>query len=253
MAIPVRETIPTYRENYSIQVTDDGSKTLLRNDTGDAFHSGCGAISETRHVYVESSGVQVRLTERMATDVLEMGLGTAMAMLMTVDCALRNAAKLHYVALELDWLSVEMFRLLEPGRWGLSRELVMDYERFRSSCHPPCSPQQARYAWTPNDQILVEVHVGDARSWSPDPEQQFDAIYFDPFAPESVPELWTAEFLSQMRRLTRVDGRLTTYSCSRRVRDAMEMAGFKCNRIPGPPGGKREILVATPAQESGSV
>jgi len=49
-----------------------------------------------------------------------------------------------------------------------------------------------------------------------------------------------------MRRIIAAEGSLTTYSCSRVVRDAMAMSGWHAARVAGPPGGKRDVLIARP-------
>lgn len=242
MPIPDRKTLPTGSSLYTIQITDDGSRTLIRNDSGNAFHSGCGAISETRHVYLKSSGVAARLRDGLSTTVLEIGLGTGMAMMMTVDLAARHDTSLHYVALETQWLSAGLIRMLEPESWVDDSSVVENYLLFRDSIAAPTTDKE--YRWKVSDQIAVEIGLADVNEWEPESTQAFDAIYFDPFAPESAPKLWEVPCLTKMRRLLKPGGMLSTYSCSRKVRDAMEEAGFQCRRIPGPVGGKREILVA---------
>ncbi len=48
-----------------------------------------------------------------------------------------------------------------------------------------------------------------------------------------------------MHRALRTGGKLDSYCVNRRVRDDLALAGFEVDRVPGPPGGKREVLVAT--------
>ena len=243
MPIPSRETYGTDRQDLLVQITDDGSRTLLRQGTEDAFHSGCGAKSETRHVYLESTGVLDRLKAGESTSVLEVGLGTSMAMLMTVDVAIRNGTPLFYLALEKDWISSETLGFLRPNDWVEQTWLVESYLSFRESL--PRHPSRGSYLWEVDQDRVVRVEIGDAISWRPLESILFDAIYFDPFCPESAPEFWTSEYLSLMRRLVRSSGRIATYSCSRPVRDAFGAAGWVVERIPGPPDGKREILRAS--------
>jgi tRNA U34 5-methylaminomethyl-2-thiouridine-forming methyltransferase MnmC len=40
---------------------------------------------------------------------------------------------------------------------------------------------------------------------------------------------------------------LVSYCVNGQVRRALEQAGFKVMRLPGPPGGKREVLAAARA------
>lgn len=245
MPIPVRATYPTDRDDLIVQVTDDGSLTLVRTGSNDAFHSGCGAVTETQHVYLSGSGVVSRLAEQRSTSVLEIGLGTSMAMLMTVDAALTNDAPLEYVAIDTEWIGAATLECLKPRDWVRQPDLVDDYLDFRSGL-PDVVPH-GNYRWRIDRNRLITIVVTDVRDWNLRVSHRFDAIYYDPFCPESAPDLWTTASMKAMRKLIRDDGKLATYSCSRPVRTALEQAGWDVARVPGPKGGKREVIVASPS------
>ena len=247
MPIPIRPIWPTDRGDLLIQQTDDGSCTLLKSGTNDAFHSGCGAVSETRHVYLQNSGVAKRISRDTATNVLEVGLGTAMAMLMTLDLAGRFDCELRYTAVELDWLPVSVFENLRAEDWIEETDLIDAYIRFRSQF--PTTVSTGVYQWQVDRRRSVNIHVADFEGWSFGLGVPIHAIYFDPFCPESSPELWTEERFRLLRRLVSDDALLTTYSCSRLVRDRLQSAGWVPKRVPGPSNGKREVLVAIPSSE----
>ncbi|GIW97921.1 MAG: hypothetical protein KatS3mg111_1254 [Pirellulaceae bacterium] len=78
------------------------------------------------------------------------------------------------------------------------------------------------------------------------PSELFDGIYFDPFSPDKNPDVWTTDVLRAMRRLVTSTGRLTSYCVRRTVRDALRDVGFSPQCVPGPPGGKRQVLLAIP-------
>ena len=73
----------------------------------------------------------------------------------------------------------------------------------------------------------------------------FDVVYFDAFAPEKQPEMWTPELFQAIYRHMAPGGILTTYCAKGVVRRLLQATGFHVERLPGPPGGKREILRAT--------
>jgi hypothetical protein len=55
----------------------------------------------------------------------------------------------------------------------------------------------------------------------------FDLIFFDPFSPESNPDLWTVGFLRGIRSRTLYDGAmLATYSAATPTRVSLLLAGF---------------------------
>lgn len=73
----------------------------------------------------------------------------------------------------------------------------------------------------------------------------YDIIYFDAFAPEKQPEMWSQTLFNNLYEVLNDDGILTTYCAKGVVRRMLQEAGFIVERLPGPPGGKREILRGT--------
>ena len=73
----------------------------------------------------------------------------------------------------------------------------------------------------------------------------YDIIYFDAFAPEKQPEMWEQSLFDTLYKVLNEGGILTTYCAKGVVRRMLQTAGFTVERLPGPPGGKREILRAT--------
>ena len=76
-------------------------------------------------------------------------------------------------------------------------------------------------------------------------EKWYDIIYFDAFAPEKQPEMWERSLFDNLYQVLNDGGILTTYCAKGVVRRMLQAAGFTVERLPGPPGGKREILRAT--------
>ena len=77
------------------------------------------------------------------------------------------------------------------------------------------------------------------------PLPEADVVYFDAFSPEKQPELWSEALFCRLRQALRPGAVLTTYCAKGEVRRRLQRAGFLVERLPGPPGGKREILRAT--------
>ncbi len=148
---------------------------------------------------------------------------------------------------------------------------LTEFEALPKLCEAFCG-QVARWQQTPQalassaagelmtacvgDYVELRLWLGDARDWSPPTAalavqaadkpclDSFDAIYFDPFSPESNPELWTAEVFEVAARGLRPGGLLTSYCVKSAVRKALHQCGLQVDKMAGPVGGKREVLVA---------
>lgn len=59
--------------------------------------------------------------------------------------------------------------------------------------------------------------------------------------------MWSQPLFETLFRQTNRGGILTTYCAKGVVRRMLQSAGFTVERLPGPPGGKREILRAVKA------
>ncbi len=239
---PQRETFSIHDANLLIQVTDDQSRTLIRRDSEVAYHSGSGAASETTHVYLGNSAVANRLQTGQPTSVLEIGFGTGLGMLMTLDAAVTAGTPLRYESIEYELLSSKVLSQLQLGRFLRKPQLVDAFFEWFDSLGPTVPP--GRHRWQPNDRQTLWLTHGDARTIDFSTIEPVDAIYFDPFAPSENPDLWKPDFLKKLRGRLNTDGRLVTYAVSREVRDSFAQAGFEVQRVPGPPAGKREVLIA---------
>lgn len=245
---PQRATIAIPGHDLLVQITDDQSRTLVFPDSGVAYHSASGAVAETRHVYLENSGVGSRLFAGQSTSVLEIGLGTGLAMLMTVDAAIQSGTPLRFESAEYRVLSRDLLSGLQLEQHVSTPGLVESFLDLWDSLGDCVAP--GRYRWQPAPSQEVWLHCGDVRSMDFSSTGSVDAIYFDPFAPSKNPEVWRPEFLRTMHSVLSADGRLVTYCVNRQVRESFQASGFMVQRVAGPRGGKREVMIATPVRTS---
>jgi tRNA U34 5-methylaminomethyl-2-thiouridine-forming methyltransferase MnmC len=239
MTIPVRETFDSVDSRWSICITDDGSPTLVDRELGDSMHSGCGALAETEHVYLRNSGISDRLEQRFPSRVLEVGLGTGLGCLLTAMLANRLQTPVDYVALENKLTPVAVVEQLRFDQQGIEPALVDDYCRVIALAGNETVAKGCLGKYG-----LLSIYQSDAVAWDGNGEAAFDAVYFDPYSPSTNPDLWTASVLQRMYNLLSPNGRLVSYCVNRQVRDTLSEVGFHVTRVPGPVGGKREVLVA---------
>ena len=76
------------------------------------------------------------------------------------------------------------------------------------------------------------------------PSTTYDLIYFDAFAPDKQPELWTLEQFENLYQSLNEGGVLVTYSAKGEVKRNLREAGFSIERLAGPPP-KRHVIRAT--------
>jgi tRNA U34 5-methylaminomethyl-2-thiouridine-forming methyltransferase MnmC len=232
-------------------VTADGSKTLLGTAFDEAYGSRHGALTEALHVFLDGSGVRSRLAAGRPTSVLEVGFGTGLNFLVSAATACDHGVHLRYTALERDLPDATTLRDVYVGT-TLPAPLVDDVIAWVDRLGAPPADGTYTLDLAPRGPVALELVIGDARAISerdaparlrvtPPP---FDAIYLDAFSPKTNPELWTQGFLTALADRLAPGGTLVTFSVSGAVRRALLTAGLEVVKLPGPPGGKREMLAA---------
>ncbi len=217
--------------DFSSFLTEDGSRTLRSEQLGEQYHSVHGAVQESVHVFIEAGLRSIKAPE---VAVLEVGLGTGLNALLTLQETSAEDRQVHYTALEPFPLPWEAVRSLEHPKAIGAPQLEAAFERMMT-------PPQGTPVW------ITERFTFTSSSSSVlafESIAQFDVIYFDAFGPPTQPELWTDDVFARMFTALRPGGRLVTYCAKGEVRRSMQRAGFTVERLPGPKG-KREMLRAT--------
>ena len=208
-----------------IEKTDDGSATLFVPELNEHYHSTKGARTESQHIFINMG---LKASDALAPRILEIGFGTGLNAWLTLEEAERSERNIHYTGLELYPLEWQM---IEQLNYVANKEL---FEQLHTT------PWQEAVSITTHFTLLkMEV---DVNKWQT--EESFDLIYFDAFAPEKQPEMWSQELFNRLYVLLNDGGILTTYCAKGVIRRMLQAAGFIVERLPGPPGGKREILRA---------
>ena len=221
-----------------IIITEDGSHTVSIPEWGVTYHSVYGAVRESQHVFIEAGLRQFRSPGYSTLKVFEMGLGTGLNALLALAEAEKTKQSIYYEAVELFPLSVEEINSLNYCRILHRVDLQKTFELLHS-----CDWQK-EIAIHPN--FIFKKLKSDLLHLPPTEfpkSETFEIIFFDAFDPNIQPELWTKEIFDKMFSVLRPGGILVTYSSRAQVRRAMQAAGFRVEKIPGPPR-KREIVRA---------
>lgn len=213
-----------------IEQTEDGSATLYVPELNEHYHSIKGARTESQHIFIDMG---LKASAAPCPHILETGFGTGLNALLTLQEAERTGRPVRYTGIELyplAWTEVEALHYSDDPRLRLLHE----------------APWEEEVCLTPTFRLLKLRR--DLTSWQADdecPPLRCDVVYFDAFAPEKQPALWTPAVFRNLYRCLTPGGILTTYCAKGAVRRLMQDIGFRMERLPGPPGGKREILRAT--------
>ncbi len=214
-----------------VEETADGVATLYIPQMDEHYHSVKGALTEAQHVYIASAFCA---TTQPTVSLLEMGFGTGLNAFLTLLEAEKQGRSVRYTTLELYPLPLDTVMQL-----GYAEAIAPEAAPLFEAIHR-CEWGE-EVAITPYFTLCKQqVDLLDFCS-----DEAIDAIYFDAFAPEKQPELWSEEVFTSLYNQMSSGGVLTTYCAKGEVRRRLQRAGFTVERLAGPPNGKREILRAT--------
>lgn len=214
-----------------IEQTADGSQTLFVPELNEHYHSVKGALTESEHIFIQM-GLKHSSVE--APHVLEIGFGTGLNAFLTLLTADTDQRNIHYTTLEHYPVTPALIEQLTYPEL-ICPERKDDFQALHQA------------AWNTDVQLTpyFTLHKVETDFTSYTFPATYDVIYFDAFAPEKQPEMWTQSLFDTLYQQLNPQGILTTYCAKGAVRRMLQAAGFMVERLPGPPGGKREILRAT--------
>lgn len=215
-----------------IEVTADGSHTLFVPELDEHYHSVNGAIQESLHVFIDAGLKHCRTNE---IHIFEVGFGTGLNAFLTLVANKDLKKTIHYTGIELYPLPTDLIERLNYAQAYTTQEQSL-YNRLHSE------------EWEREVQIASDFYLrkikADMASFDWSAVSGIDLIYFDAFAPDKQSDLWTQDIFDNIYRVANEEAILVTYCAKGTVRRMMQQAGFKVERVPGPPG-KREMLRAS--------
>lgn len=217
----------SYLKKEIIQTTD-GSYTLFVPELDETYHSKHGALQESLHVFIQE-GLQF-CSDKKEVAILEVGFGTGLNALTSLVEIASSKQKIFYTSLEAFPLKWEEVKKLNYMDLVASKEYGIPFELMHSCPWEQFNKITPSFYLRKNKIKLQEVSY----------EGEFDLIYFDAFAPQVQPDLWSEEIFTLMYKSLKPNGVLVTYCAKGAVKRALKTVGFELQSIPGPPG-KREM------------
>lgn len=218
--------LPMQAIHPAIEPTEDGSPTLRHPVFGETYHSLHGAVAEARHVFIAGGLKRCPLPH---VHILEAGFGSGLNAWLTLREAEESGRTVWYTAVEaypvdirtaeaLRYADDPLFGALHRAPWGEPTEIT---PRFRLEKRA-------------EDLVFARM------------DAIFDIIYFDAFAPDTQPELWTEGLFRKLFAQTAPGGALVTYSAKGTVKRALRAAGYEVTRLPGAPGKRHMVRAVRP-------
>ena len=215
-----------------IQITKDGSHTIVSDKFGELYHSHNGSFQEANHIFIQH-GIANKKEKEIV--VFEMGFGSGLNAILSYFFAKENNLKVNYITIEAFPLKNETVQKLNYNDFIKEK----DFELIFNKLH--------QVSWNEKHQIsnffdfykinkkIEDIEVDNMR--------KVDIIYYDAFAPNTQANLWEKEVLTKMYKLLKPKGFLITYCAKGIFKRTLKKIGFKVEALPGPIG-KREITRA---------
>ena len=220
-----------------IQITADGSHTLFIPEMDEHYHSVNGAIQESLHVFIEAG---LHCCCKDVIRVFEVGFGTGLnAFLTLIDCD-DTGKVVEYYSVELYPLDEKIVRALNYGEIISPAHKDLFYALHDAEWNKDVAINKNFTLHKIQADNNADNNVNNNNVNTP---SAIDLIYFDAFAPDKQPEMWTQQVFDRLYERSAQDAILTTYCAKGSVRRMMQAAGYFVERIPGP-AGKREMLRA---------
>jgi tRNA U34 5-methylaminomethyl-2-thiouridine-forming methyltransferase MnmC len=216
-------------------VTADGSHTLAVPELNETYHSTYGAIQESRHIFIDHGlDYWFKTSGSNKVNIFEVGFGTGLNALLSVEYAKNHQKSITYDAIESDPIPEAEALLLNYPHMLSELAAFQWFEQIHTS------------AWNDYTEIgenvkLKKIHetIQEFKS-----TEQYDVCFFDAFAPSKQPEMWEISILEKIEQLLIPGGVFTTYCAAGHLRRSLISLGFSLEILPGPPG-KKEVVRAT--------
>jgi tRNA U34 5-methylaminomethyl-2-thiouridine-forming methyltransferase MnmC len=221
------------KDVFSIVETSDGSRTLYHKDLDEHFHSIHGAVQESRHVFIKN-GFDYCVASNCSRPikVLEIGFGTGLNALLTLDHATKKEIFVDYYALEPFLLELDLVKQLGYEKIeGIDEQIKSRFTDLHQTSNT--NTLNNYFQLTKFNSRLEDFSSND----------YFDLIYFDAFSFSVHPHLWSVETFLKIYSMMTATSILVTYAAKGIIKRNMKAAGLEVETLPGPPG-KREMIRA---------
>lgn len=211
--------------------TSDGSNSFFNESIGEQYHSKHGAVQESKHVFI-NAGLSFVAEQSKDIALFEMGFGTGLNFLFSLEYALRHKISLNYTAIEAFPLSIDLINLANYKSY-VNTEVWQVFEDLYA--------RALNDGRAENQNITLKLIQGKLQDFRA--ESAYDLVYYDAFSVQHQPELWTDEMIAHTASMLKPSGVFVTYAITGKLKRALKACACNIEKLPGAPG-KREMLRA---------
>lgn len=213
-------------------LTADGSHSLLNTALDETYHSRHGAVQESAHVFIRH-GLTYAWEQNPAAQqlkVFELGFGTGLNAWLALQFAKQQNLSVTYTTVESYPLTAAVWQQLNY----VSASSRTDFDALHQA------------TW--NQSAVINRHL-TLRKLNQDWDKTelesdfYDVCFFDAFAPNKQPELWSRASLQKAANALTAGGVFVTYCAQGQLKRNLRALGLKVETLAGPPG-KREMVRA---------
>ncbi|MGN0231638.1 MAG: lipopolysaccharide kinase InaA family protein [Muribaculaceae bacterium] len=204
-------------EQLSLVPTADGTSTIRLEPSGRLYHPMDGAVSSMRRLFTEP--IEPLLTESSdeGLTIVEIGFGAGVNAWNVALTATRNVEYHAYETAPLPHSITGPFNLATGTQHHCRRALEFIND----------APWGQRMVITPR--FILRKHRGNYLDASAKLPKRADVVLFDPFGPDSQPEMWTTDAFMPLVGLLEKGAMLIARHSTPEIVEAMESAGLKVN------------------------
>jgi tRNA U34 5-methylaminomethyl-2-thiouridine-forming methyltransferase MnmC len=212
-------------------ITKDGSHTLFVPELDEHYHSIFGAIQESKYVFIKEG---LNYLNRKNITIFEIGFGTGLNAILTILTAIHNNLRTDYYAIEKYPLDIEtIYQLNYPELLKLNNKEKKLFYKIHETEWDKETEFNKNFRLTKIKNDITEFNIPFS----------YDLVYFDAFAPDKQPEMWSKTVFQKVYNNLNHNGILTTYCAKGGVKRTLMSLGYRVESVPGP-RGKREIIRA---------
>jgi len=201
-------------EKFEKIITDDGSISFYNHEFNESYHSKTGAIEESFLKFVKPAISLLNLDQDIKVLDLFFGLGyNSFALLYYLREINKYNKQIYIKGVEID---KEIYN--QNRNIVFTKDILFDNLIIES--------KKANFYYEKVKEI--DVKFEDVFLFLDNLNDKFDLVFFDAFSIKRQPELWSLEMFEKIRKISKNNTILTTYSCSKTFRNNISKQGFTC-------------------------